>query len=399
MTLVNKLKRAHAKGRLLIEIREGLEPTVRGLRWLAGDPAAARIKLHCPEYAEPPDDPTERDVVARIFEAFKRMKAAQASVDARYLPSSLWQQHLDEAFAPMGEALRTDDPAKFHFFLVNFGTWKTYTGIEYSTFIRKNMVSPLTRAYLRNDVFDRQLRIWRWFYNDRKPLEALTYPRHGNQPGAFVDGTFVGVNSAFKEVYGAILAGIITDKQRPVVGELGAGHGKLAYFTLRDRPAFAFVDFDLPETLCVAAYFLMKTWPERRALLYGEAPYGPDCHDRYDLVFMPSFEMAKLGESSIDLFLNHTSLGEMTRAAVANYVHLIGRATQYFFHLNHDNYPNLYTQGERGLLGYEYPLPPDQFRLLFRYPDIGHMLLTGGLDFRMDTFVYLYERIRQASTR
>jgi hypothetical protein len=64
--------------------------------------------------------------------------------------------------------------------------------------------------------------------------------------------------------------------------------------------------------------------------------------------------------------------------------------------MNHDITANIYTNNECGLLGYEYPVPMDKFKLLFRYPDIGHMLCLGGIDFNMDIFMYLYERRKDA---
>jgi len=60
--------------------------------------------------------------------------------------------------------------------------------------------------------------------------------------------------------------------------------------------------------------------------------------------------------------------------------------------MNHDIHPNIYSDSNRGLLGYEYPVPMDKFKLLFRYPDVGHMLYQGKLDYNMDIFLYLYER-------
>lgn len=202
----------------------------------------------------------------------------------------------------------------------------------------------------------------------------------------------MGVGSFFNEIYGSLLRELVQDLPQPVVAELGAGYGKLAYFTLRDIERFTYLDFDLPETLSLAAYYLVKAFPEKRALLYGEAPYSAKVHGNYDLIFMPSWEIAKVGNSTVDLFMNKNSLGEMSKLSVEAYIGQIAKATRYFFHMNHDVIPNVYGDGECGLLGSDYPVPSDQFRLLFRYPDVGHMLAFGRLDMTQDIFVYLYER-------
>lgn len=397
MTLVWKILRARRERRVMRTVSERLRPLLRGLRYLVANPASGRVSLHCPEYVTPSREAAEVELVRRIFRSFKEMKRDQRSASELYLPSSQWQAQLDEAYAPLAEALRDDDVGPFHLFLANFGTWKTYHGVESTTLIREGTRSLLKRRYLENDVFLGQLRTWKWFYDARKQLERLTYPMHGNQAGAYIDGVFVGPGSFFNEIYGSLLATLIEGIDRPVVADLGAGYGKLAYFTLRDRDAFTFVDFDLPETLCLAAYYLMKVWPQKRVLLYGEGDIGREGVEGCDLVFMPSYEIEKLRPSSVDLFVNKNSLGEMTRDAVRNYVHHIARSTRsFFFHMNHEIHRNVYADGTWGLLGYEYPVPEREFRLLMRYPDLGHLLYQGYLDLGMDIFFYLYERRRQS---
>ena len=66
--------------------------------------------------------------------------------------------------------------------------------------------------------------------------------------------------------------------------------------------------------------------------------------------------------------------------------------------MNHDNVPAYVNGRETGLLSSEYPVPEDQFKLLFRYANLGDFLFhEGQADFRMDIFLYLYERIGAAT--
>jgi len=362
-------------------------------KYLIKDPASKRISLHCPDYVEPIKDKGELEIVERIFQAFRRMKEDQKNAHETYLPSSMWQKHIDNDYSYFTSGLKTNDINRFHFFLANFGTWKTFHGIESTTLIRDNMKSFINRRYLKNIVFNDRLKIWEWFYSYRRPISSLTYPTYGNQAGAYIDNkVFIGPGSFFNEIYGSFLSGLINDKEHPVLADLGGGYGKLAYFTLRNIDRFTFVDFDLPETLCLAAYYLMKVWPDKKTLLYGEEDYSSEKHDQYDLVFMPSYEICKVGRSSVDLFINKNSLGEMTKEAVNNYIDYIAGSTRYFFHMNHDIYPNVYSNSECGLLGYEYPVPMDKFKLVFRYFDADHILFQGGVNFNTDIFSYLYER-------
>ena len=393
MSIIKKAHKACIEGRLASTVYSRMKPFLYGLKHIVYDPASKQIRLHCPDYVEPATSNKEKEIVERIFESFSKMKEDQKEATDVYLPSSQWQRHLDNDYSNLTVGLKTKNLDKFHFFLSNFGTWKTYHGVESTTLIRDNMKSLIRRRYLKNVIFYQQLKTWQWFYNNRKQLSCLTYPTYGNQAGAFIDNEFVGVGSFFNEIYGSTLSNLMKDKKRPVLAELGAGYGKLAYFILRDISNACFIDFDLPETLCLAAYFLMKSWPNKKVLLYGENEYSIKSHSEYDLIFMPCYEISKIGQDSVDLFVNKNSLGEMTKEAVINYVNHITKSTRYFFHMNHEIYPNIFTDNSHGLLGHEYPIPMDIFRLVFRYPDIGHMLFQGGIDYRMDIFLYLYERI------
>ena len=121
---------------------------------------------------------------------------------------------------------------KMHFFLANFGTWKSYHGVESNILIRENFKNPIRKQYLKNVIFHQNYLNWNFFYNDKKHINLLSYPQFGNQCGAYIDGNFVGVGSFFNEIYGSILNGIISNIFRPVVADLGAGYGKLGYFSL-----------------------------------------------------------------------------------------------------------------------------------------------------------------------
>lgn len=390
--LWKKIYKAYREGHFLNRVRSKLSPynPLSYFKFLKLRKSVKSISLHCPEYVEP--NKSEKDVVERIFSSYRKMKEDQKKVRDVYLPSSLWQKQLDEAYDNLNAGLREDNLDKFHFFLANFGAWKIYTGVESSTFVRDNMKSYFRRLYLKY-IFLNQLKIWQWFYNGRKDISQLSYPVFGNQVGAYINGSFVGLGSFFNEIYGSILASLIAHIKRPVIGELGGGYGKLAYFTLRNSNNYTYINFDLPEAVCLAAYYLIQAFPNKKALLYGEEKYSSDVHKDYDLILMPCWEMENIGKNTVDLFINKNSLGEMTKKAVKNYVHYICSSSQYFFHMNHEIFPNIYQDNERGLLGYEYPVPSDKFKLLFRYPDIGHLLSQGYLDYSMDIFIYLYEKI------
>lgn len=384
---------AYSQKRLWRACYAYLRPYWEGVKYLFYNPARGKIILHRPSYCLP--EKSDRQLVERIFVSFKKMKKDQLAAPRVYQPSSLWADQLKSSYSCLAIALEEDSLDKFHFFLANFGAWKEYTGVEEGSLIQKYGApgSFIRRRYLQNSIFYNLFKLWK-YCSGNKSTDCLARPVYGNLAGAYINGVLVTVDSFFGEIYGSLLSGILPTFERPVIAELGGGCGRLAYYTVRSHKDFSYIDFDLPEVLCLAAYYLMKSFPQKRILLYGEGQYTPAAHAQYDFIFMPSYEICKLTASSIDLFINETSLGEMTREAAENYLSYIVNSTKYFFHLNHDCIPNIYDDNKRGILGSEYSIPPDKFRLLFRYPDLKHLLYNGGrLDLSSDIFVYLYERI------
>jgi len=65
------------------------------------------------------------------------------------------------------------------------------------------------------------------------------------------------------------------------------------------------VDFDLPDNLIIASYYLSLAFPDRRILLY----YSPDLVldeellRNYDAIMMPNFMLPKLPDRAVDLLI------------------------------------------------------------------------------------------------
>jgi hypothetical protein len=390
---LSRAKHYYREGQLFSAIyRVKIKPILYGISNIH-DPSSSKISIHCPEYVKPSQDPEELEIVQRIFNAYKKMKADQPKNNLElFAPSSLWQGQLDQSYANLNNGLANNDLETFHFFLSNFGTWKSYTGIENNIFIRENS-SFLRKRYLRNTVIVRSLKHWQWITNGQHHLSRLHYPTHGNQSGFYMDDLFAGIGSFSGDFYGSMLSELLKGKHRPVVAELGAGYGKFSYFILRDIEQSSFIDFDLPEVLSVASYYLMKSWPNKKTLLYGERPFSSELIKEYDLTFMPSFLIDRLEEGSVDLFVNKNSLGEMRRATANHFVSRISKVSKYFFHMNHESFSNTFENDERSLLCHEYPIPDDRFKLLVRYPELMHMTGHGGFDKTIDIFYYLYESL------
>ena len=330
----------------------------------------------------------DKILIQRLFLFYKNMKSQ--SFNNVFISSSLWDKHLSESFSDLEKALIYNDIDRFHFFLENFGSWHTYTGVENSSMIHEMNKNPLKRVYLKR-LFYSYLKIWSAISTD-KSIERLSYPTFGNQSGAYIRNNFIGIGSFFSDYYGNFLKSTVEHFDRPVVCEIGGGYGKLAYFTLRDLSKSVYIDFDLPEVLCLAAYYLMKCWPDKNVLLFGEGDLNCESIHNFDLIFMPPSEIEKMPNDSVDLLINTTSLGEMP-AEVANcYIVHVNRIAMNFFSMNHEYFRNEFAQESFSLLGSEYAIDLDRFKLVFYYPDLGHMIYGGKINLSSDIFVRYYTR-------
>ena len=199
LNLFAKVKKAHAEGRLLHEIKLNLHPYLHGICHIH-DPAPSDLVLYSPDYVAPSQEPKEVEIVTRIFSAYAKMKKDQATVSGLHRPSSLWQNQINVSFSYFTDALAKNDIGKFHFFLANFGCWKHYHGVESNMLMRQYMKNVLGRKFLRNVIFDDNIKTWNWFYNGRKSISALSYPNFGNHSGAYLGKDFIGVGSFFNEI-------------------------------------------------------------------------------------------------------------------------------------------------------------------------------------------------------
>ncbi len=355
----------------------------------APDPGDPAVEILSPPPAAPASG--DRPLAERILAAYRKAKKDQSGAEAVFLPSSLWQHQLDDSFAELISAGVASDVDRFHRFLANFGAAENYTGINYSTMVRDCSRTRRRARQFERLVVGQMVRWWMKSESRGRDVSALSPPRHGNQAGALVDGHFIGVDSVLNDYYGRMIAGLV-GRDDAVVAEVGGGYGILACSISRHLRAFRYLGFDLPETLCCAAYYLMKCFPGKRFLLYGEAPLDGSRLPDHDFVLMPSFEIRKLPDRSVDIALNMSSLGEMRPDTCRRLVSEICRASNAFWHMNHEFRRNRFADGTESLLNPEYPVPPGEFRLLFRYIESVNALYKGRFDQGYDIYGYYYER-------
>ncbi len=120
--------------------------------------------------------------------------------------------------------------------------------------------------------------------------------------------------------------GIIADLQSsdaPLILEIGAGYGGLAYHLSRIVRRAQYVIVDLPETLLFAASYLTIACPERSLYLYDPKTIKAACSAGfagYDFILLPNYALHYLNNLHFHLAVNVGSFQEMNPEQLDSYL-------------------------------------------------------------------------------
>ena len=333
----------------------------------------------------------DNDLFIRLFDFYKKMKENENDISEVIKPSSLWKSHINNDYKYLLNAYKNDNLNDFSFFLSNFGNWDNYLGIEHNILLKRYSKNFLLRNFISNEIFLKHLKIWKDFGYTSEDLSKISTPEFGNQLGAYINGNFVTIGSFFNQVIAKLLHEHIKVHDKPIICDLGGGYGKLGYFLIKNIKKSCFIDFDIPEVLVLAAFYLMKTFPNKKTLLYGEKKFDEEDLSNFELIFMPASEIDKLKENSVNLFVNKNSLGEMRSETAKYYIEKINFCSKIFFHMNHNRIRNNFAGNEKSLISSEYPINYAKFDLIFDYPDLSHFIYTGRYNSENDIFMKLFK--------
>jgi hypothetical protein len=102
----------------------------------------------------------------------------------------------------------------------------------------------------------------------------------------------------------------------------------MAYYLLRDRPETRYIGFDLPETIALASYYLMKAFPDLEFLCYGEKPTTRESLAKADVVMLPRFALNTIPARSVDLTFTSHGMSELSTDELGQYMKEISRMTR-----------------------------------------------------------------------
>ena len=384
-----KIKKSLTEKRFLKTVLLKLYPYFMGF-FLLFSLEKKRCKLFVPSKNN--FDTKDSLLIKRIFNFYKVMKDNQNNQKSSYKPSSLWQNHIDKDFYLLTKSLKDNDIDTFTDFIQNFGN-RNYLGVESQNLIQKYSKNFLLKNFMEYEMFGSYLKFWEYFNQGKCNVSSLDIPRYGNQNGAFIENNFVVIGSFFADIYAKIIKNYLKKSEHNIIADLGSGYGYFDYYILKNiHEKNSLICLDIPETLTLSAYFLSKAFPDKKIFLYGENDLLKINIKDYDLIFIPSWEIEKIEDNSIEMTINKNSLGEMDPSAAYNYINQIHRISNYFFSMNHEFFRNKLEDDKLSLINKEYN-KDEKFLELIRYPDLNHLThLNNKVDLDMDIFFYLYKK-------
>jgi len=339
-----------------------------------------------PAACAPHPSPEQDDslILKRIIAAYKKAKADQKSASETFNVSYEWLHIYERILGPVMRALQEENIPELNRMYSNFFRDSCSQGLAgYPLEIQRNLFLPDPPLKHRNillvDLLHR-FHLWKERTENRYTVHDLVSPQIGNPYGHIFDGVFIRGGSDYHHYYAQFINSLLPSNTKGTVIELGGGFGGMAYFLVRDNPNVTYVDFDLPEALALASYYLLKAFPDLPITLYGEAKFSSETLSRSRIVMMPSFEIKNMLAGAADVAFNSYSLAEMSASSIREYIAELTRCTRgHLLHINH-NRVSLVKADDFGIENHNFSLL--QRRLAG---------WTVGLNPTSDEFEYLYQ--------
>jgi hypothetical protein len=273
----------------------------------------------------------ELALLQRICNAYLKAVEDQQFQPKIYRPTGWWQQVRANSLGQVIRVLQTCDLHSLRGIYSNFFRDPCSTGLVDRPYGMANAcsgaaISDLHRRFYLGDALHR-IDTWAEQVGSGFTPRDLAGPGIGNPFGVVLDGTLIQTGAPSQHYCAQRIIRQLNSEQA-VVAEIGGGYGGMAYYLLRDRQQLTFLDFDLPESLALTAYYLHKAFPSKTFLLYGEAELNRKTMQQADVVLMPLFELPKLPPKSVHVSFSANAISDLSREALAEYLCILARCTR-----------------------------------------------------------------------
>ena len=368
---------------MIRKLRNILRDKSRSLYIYIFDPRASTknvVGAYSDNFIRPDDDDM---IIAKIIcESYNHMVEKTKTVEEPYKTGVFWENIVSINKKNFYEPIKKGDVNSASVVLANFFKTSAIEGLwEGGAYV------PLTKSFGRRLSFiNATLRNYDfWSVLTNEPLDVVNLPNVGNPFGYKINGNVVST-AQFKlhyhsqQVYN--LVGGMGEKS--VVVEIGGGFGGIAYYLFKIGFSGTYFGFDIPETLILAEYFLKKSFPDKKILIYnGQECVTLDDINNYDIILMPNFMLKMVPDLCADIVVNTRSFSEMPFETISEYMLQIDRICKKYLYHDNANYKSHPDETP----AHEFPIPLS-FRLLTKVKSLWYTGLTA-----QNRFVeYLYER-------
>jgi putative sugar O-methyltransferase len=159
------------------------------------------------------------------------------------------------------------------------------------------------------------------------------------------------------------------------IAELGAGYGRLGQVYLSVLPSASYCVIDIPPALYVAQRYLTSVFPGESVFKFREFSSYNEIRADFEgsrIRFLAAHQIELLPPDQFDLFVNISSLHEMTREQIANYLKQIDRLCRGSFYSKQWRVSRAKENGFT-IKESEYPIPSNWKEVFHRQHQIQRM--------------------------
>jgi putative sugar O-methyltransferase len=164
----------------------------------------------------------------------------------------------------------------------------------------------------------------------RKLFDSMAEPLYGNPWPVYYKNRLISQDLCNSLIEFYSIANSVDFHKPIVIGELGAGYGRLCYVFLKALSNVKYVIFDIPPAIYISQWYLQKVFPDKRIFKLRAFQSFREIQDEYEqcevAFFLPE-QMELFPEKHFHLFVNVSSFGEMRLDQIRNYFSQINRLT------------------------------------------------------------------------
>lgn len=312
--------------------------------------------------SEVANDPQYVEEVVRETIRFYLDLLAGSKVEKDFRPGGEWKRYIDDRDNIFGAIERNDLPATVNL-LTNF--WRNDLGPIVSQYAYYEALergdAPAVSRFIEN--MQRDYSTWQTLWQEG--ADELQIPYVGNPWGLVIDDVLVSPLAVRFDTHARQIAELVRGVSNPLVAEIGGGYGGMLQ-ALRRHTDATYLNFDLPQTLILAAFYIRLAMPDLRVLLATTASdVKLATSGEFDVVLAPNWLLEALPSNSVHLFLNAFSLSEMPAATVTRYLEAITSSCQRWFLQNNVDRLGVINRGFERIPCSQFPLSREKWRTIY----------------------------------